>query len=120
MHPAQCVQGNRNLASTPDSRLAFIFGWTSISVLTVWPELFLQIIKIWRPLVYCELLLVSEINRVRGTLFNWSATKDQLRLPEPCGPVVTMTEKLFVPLHEHPDVSAVHFCTRFIDFCLTD
>jgi len=52
-----------------------------------------------------ELVLAAEINRVRGSLFNWSVSKDHQRLPEPCGPVVTITEKLFVPLHEHPDVS---------------
>jgi len=44
---------------------------------------------------------------VRGSLFHWSATKEQHQLPEPCGPIVTLTEKLFVPLHEHPDVSIV-------------
>ena len=51
--------------------------------------------------------MVSEINRVRGSLFNWSTSKELQQLPEPCGPVVTLTEKLFVPLHEHPDVSII-------------
>jgi len=70
----------------------------------------MQMIKIRILLLYGELVWVSEINRVRSSLFNWSTNKDQQRLPEPCGLVVTMTEKLFVPLHEHPDVSFIHFC----------
>ena len=54
------------------------------------------------------ILLVLEINRVRGSLFHWSTNKEHQQLPEACGPVVTLTEKLFVPLHEHPDVSIVN------------
>jgi len=63
-------------------------------------------------------VLASEINRVRSSLFNWSATKEQQRLPEPSGPCVTLTEKLFVPLHEHPDVSVIHFVQVFSFFLL--
>ena len=58
-------------------------------------------------IIITGLLIVSEINRVRSNVFHWSTSKEQQQLPEPCGPVVTLTEKLFVPLHEHPDVSTI-------------
>lgn len=31
--------------------------------------------------------------------------KEPLILPEPDGPVTTLTEKVYVPVKEHPDVS---------------
>ena len=49
-------------------------------------------------------LCFSEINRVRVSLFHHQNKKD-LCLPEPLGPVVTLQEKLFVPIKDHPDVS---------------
>lgn len=40
------------------------------------------------------------------SLFQFEFAKDAtLNLPEPEGEVVTMTEKIFVPVKEHPDVS---------------
>lgn len=49
----------------------------------------------------------AEIARVRGNLFHLSGTKTEpLELPEPIGPVVTLSEKVYVPVKEHPDVSA--------------
>lgn len=49
---------------------------------------------------------VSEIVKVRSNLFqiNGSA-KQPLELPEPQGAVVTLSEKVYVPIKEHPDVS---------------
>lgn len=47
---------------------------------------------------------IAEINKVRVTLFNLE--KKPLALPdEDGGPKVSLTEKLFVPVKEHPDVS---------------
>lgn len=52
---------------------------------------------------------ISEIARVRGNLFHLSGTKvEPLELPEPVGPVVTSSEKVYVPVKEHPDVSRFH------------
>ena len=48
---------------------------------------------------------LAEVNRVRGNLFHLNSAKDQIMLPEPIGPVVTLQEKLFVPVKDHPDVS---------------
>lgn len=42
------------------------------------------------------------------TLFNLE--KKPLTLPDEEGPKVTLTEKLFVPVKEHPDVSASREC----------
>ena len=50
--------------------------------------------------------LFVEISRVRGNLFHLSGVKSEpLELPEACGPVVTLSEKVYVPVKEHPDVS---------------
>ena len=55
-------------------------------------------------LILAGWLCFSEINRVRVSLFHHQNKKD-LCLPEPLGPVVTLQEKLFVPIKDHPDVS---------------
>ncbi|KAK7480751.1 hypothetical protein BaRGS_00028012, partial [Batillaria attramentaria] len=47
-----------------------------------------------------------EINRVRVALFHHQGKKE-LNLPEPHGPVVTLSEKLFVPVKDHPDFNFV-------------
>ncbi|OXA43485.1 Protein held out wings [Folsomia candida] len=50
----------------------------------------------------------EEIARVRGNLFHLSGTKvEPLELPEPVGPVVTSSEKVYVPVKEHPDFNFV-------------
>ena len=57
--------------------------------------------------------LFVEINKVRVTLFNLE--KKPLTLPdEDGGPKVSLTEKLYVPVKEHPDVS----CTIRRIICL--
>ena len=48
---------------------------------------------------------LSEINKVRGNLFHFATNKEPLSLPEPVGPVVTLSEKLYVPIKDYPDVS---------------
>jgi len=43
---------------------------------------------------------------VRASLFQINGVKKEpLTLPEPEGSVVTMNEKVYVPVREHPDVS---------------
>lgn len=55
-------------------------------------------------------LFVSEINRVRLQLFHHKGNgRIPLDLPEPIGPVQTISEKLYVPVKEHPDVSIKHY-----------
>lgn len=57
---------------------------------------------------HLERILDEEINKVRVSLFHINgANKDSLILPQPDGPVVTMSEKLYVPLKEHPDFNFV-------------
>lgn len=54
----------------------------------------------------CVFLWFSEIARVRASLFQINGVKKEpLVLPEPEGPVTTLTEKVYVPVKEHPDVS---------------
>ena len=49
---------------------------------------------------------VTEIAKVRASLFQISGVKKEpLILPEPEGDVTTLTEKVYVPVKEHPDVS---------------
>lgn len=51
-------------------------------------------------------LLFSEIARVRASLFQINGVrKEPLQLPEPDGETVTLNEKVYVPVKEHPDVS---------------
>ena len=48
----------------------------------------------------------SEINRVRLCLFhNKGSAREPLSLPDKAGPIVTLSEKLYVPVKEHPEVS---------------
>ena len=50
--------------------------------------------------------IVTEIVKVRSNLFQINGiAKQPLELPEPQGPVVTLSEKVYVPIKEHPDVS---------------
>jgi hypothetical protein len=53
--------------------------------------------------------LFSEIARVRASLFQINGVrKEPLTLPEPDGETVTLNEKVYVPVKEHPDVSRLH------------
>ncbi|CAL8106651.1 unnamed protein product [Orchesella dallaii] len=66
--------------------------------LAIFPNLFIHV----------ERILDEEIARVRGNLFHLSGTKSEpLELPEPIGPVVTLSEKVYVPVKEHPDFNFV-------------
>lgn len=51
---------------------------------------------------------MTEINRVRLQLFHHKGSnRDPLPLPEVQGPTVTLSEKLYVPVKEHPDFNFV-------------
>ncbi|XP_037081473.1 protein held out wings-like isoform X2 [Pollicipes pollicipes] len=66
--------------------------------ITAFPNVFLHV----------ERLLDEEIVKIRGSLFHISGnTKQPLELPEPQGTVVTLTEKVYVPIREHPDFNFV-------------
>uniref|UniRef100_A0A1A9VGC4 Uncharacterized protein n=1 Tax=Glossina austeni TaxID=7395 RepID=A0A1A9VGC4_GLOAU len=46
----------------------------------------------------------EEIARVRASLFQINGVKKEpLQLPEPEGPAVSLNEKVYVPVREHPD-----------------
>lgn len=50
--------------------------------------------------------MFSEIAKVRASLFQINGVKKEpLILPEAEGVVTTLTEKVYVPVKEHPDVS---------------
>lgn len=53
------------------------------------------------------LFLFAEIAKVRASLFQINGVKKEpLQLPEPEGQTVTLNEKVYVPIREHPDVSS--------------
>lgn len=60
-------------------------------------------------LLICIIIIIiifTEIARVRASLFQINGVKKEpLTLPEPEGAMVTLNEKVYVPVREHPDVS---------------
>lgn len=51
------------------------------------------------------IFVVTEITKVRASLFEVNGVKKEpLVLPEPDGAPVTITEKVFVPVKDHPEV----------------
>lgn len=57
---------------------------------------------------HLERLADEEISKVRVSLFQFEFAKDAMsNLPDPEGDVTTMTEKIFVPVKEHPDYNFV-------------
>jgi hypothetical protein len=59
--------------------------------------------------VRCVSSCVAEIAKVRASLFQINgAKKDPLVLPDAEGTPTTLTEKVYVPVKEHPDVSTHH------------
>jgi len=55
---------------------------------------------------------VAEISRVRGSVLSFCGDWDLLELPEPVGPSVTLSDKLTIPVKEHPEVPATWFTQR--------
>lgn len=57
---------------------------------------------------HVERLLDEEISKVRASLFQINGvTKEPLQLPEPEGEAITLNEKVYVPVKEHPDFNFV-------------
>ena len=51
------------------------------------------------------LIYFSEIGKVRGNLFQINGKKNEpLVLPDAAGPSITLSEKVYVPIKEFPDV----------------
>lgn len=78
------------------------------------PEYLVQLLKDKRQLqtvpgcfVHLERILDEEISRVRGNVLSFSGDSDALELPEPVGPTVTLSEKLTIPVKEHPEFNFV-------------
>ncbi|XP_070567893.1 KH domain-containing RNA-binding protein QKI-like isoform X4 [Ptychodera flava] len=76
------------------------------------PEYLAQLLKDKKALAtlpnlfaHVERLLEEEISRVRATLFPVLGVQD--KLPDPAGPVVQLSEKLYVPVKEYPDYNFV-------------
>lgn len=58
--------------------------------------------------IHLERLLDEEIGRVRSSLFQINGTKkDPLILPDPDGAIITLSEKVYVPVKDHPDYNFV-------------
>ena len=60
------------------------------------------------------LFFIAEIGKVRGNLFQINGKKsDPLVLPDGSGPPVTLSEKVYVPIKEYPEVSSIYTRTYF-------
>jgi len=59
-----------------------------------------------KPLVHVERLIDEEIVKVRSVLFQ-NGDKQPLELPVPQGPAITITEKVYVPVKDHPEYNFV-------------
>ncbi|XP_058056941.1 protein held out wings isoform X1 [Anopheles bellator] len=58
--------------------------------------------------LHVERLLDEEISKVRASLFHINGvTKEPLQLPDADGEAVTLNEKVYVPVKEHPDFNFV-------------
>ena len=56
--------------------------------------------------LFVIVLFFAEIGKVRGNLFQINGKKQEpLSLPEAAGAPVTLSEKVYVPIKEYPDVS---------------
>ena len=68
-------------------------------------KLFLFFIAVWYVYLFDIFILFSEIGKVRGNLFQINGKKaDPLVLPDGSGPPVTLSEKVYVPIKEYPEV----------------
>lgn len=88
-------KGNNNTQSTADYLAQLINDRKQV---TAFPNVFMHV----------ERLIDEEIAKVRSNLFQVNGhRKDPLILPEPDGEVTTLTEKVFVPVKDHPDFNFV-------------
>lgn len=61
----------------------------------------------------------SEIAKVRASLFQINGVrKEPLSLPDAEGAPVTLNEKVYVPVKEHPDVSRLYIFVGVFHFSL--
>jgi len=64
--------------------------------------------------------VTAEISRVRGSVLSFSGGEfDALDLPEAVGPVVTLSEKLTIPVKEHPEVFMITASNYMTVCCFT-
>ena len=74
--------------------------------------------KINQNLIFCIFVLIfpfSEISKVRANLFQINGyVKEPLILPDGVGPPIIHTEKVYVPVKEHPEVSSSYNYSVFI------
>jgi len=78
------------------------------------PEYLAQLMKDKRTLqafpnafIHLERVLDDEIARVRSNVLYLGTNTEPLCLPEPLGPVISLTEKLVVPTKDYPDFNFV-------------
>jgi protein quaking len=71
------------------------------------------------PLLHVERLLDYEIKKVRAHLFQTAFSLHTVDLPDPQGPTVTLSEKVFVPIKQYPDVSSVAYVHPHTRVCST-
>ena len=57
-----------------------------------------------------NLSFVLEIKKVQNLLCS-ATDRKPLDLPEPKGPTVTLTEKIFVPVDKYPNVNSLLLCS---------
>uniref|UniRef100_A0A8D9EDI3 Protein held out wings n=1 Tax=Cacopsylla melanoneura TaxID=428564 RepID=A0A8D9EDI3_9HEMI len=90
-----CDKSNNNTQSTADYLAQLINDRKQV---TAFPNVFNHV----------ERLIDEEIAKVRSNLFQVNGhRKEALVLPEPDGEVTTLTEKVFVPVKDHPDFNFV-------------
>ena len=59
--------------------------------------------------------LFSEIGKVRGNLFQINGKKNEpLVLPDAAGPSISLSEKVYVPIKEFPDVSNNKYYSHYL------
>jgi len=59
-------------------------------------------------LIDCVYFGIAEIGKVRGNLFQINGNeKKPMVLPEPIGTAANLSEKVYVPVKEFPDVSSI-------------
>ncbi|XP_046407199.1 protein held out wings-like isoform X2 [Ischnura elegans] len=67
-----------------------------------------QLVAFPNVFIHVERLLDEEVGKVRSSLFQINGTKKEpLVLPEAEGPNTTLSEKVYVPVKEHPDFNFV-------------
>lgn len=95
-------------------------GWFRLTlIISTWKHSRHRIKSAFESLFLCT---PTEINQMREKLFDVDGSSsngsnnvgDKLALPEPVGPVVQRTEKIYVPVKEYPEVCAreTHLCEK--------